>query len=336
MGITIKDVAKEAGVSVTSASYALNNSGPVSKEKKAKIFEAAKKLGYVPSGVAKSLQAKKMGFVGYFAYSLSGPMFGELIKGVEDVFNRYHQEMVACCCSPQTRKVARLLSEKMVDGAIIFVEHIEDHLIDLIASDDCPIVVMDRELSGDHISSILIDNHGSAYTVGKYIYEQKFESVGCVLGNGYDGEQREKGFMAAVEEYGLNLQEDCILQGEFQSGTSYRVMSEWLDDENHQLPEVIFACSDQMAISVMRALEDHGYRIPEDVSVIGMDDIAMAANVTPALTTIHRPIYELGQQAAEILYDMIQNKTPGTKQVLSTYLIERDSCVSRHRAEEDN
>ena len=333
MGVTIKDVAREAGVSVTSTSYALNNSGPVSEEKKQRIYDAAKKLGYVPSGVAKSLQSKKMGFVGYFAYSLSGPMFGELIKGVEDVFNCYSQDMVACCCSPHIRKVTRLLKEKMVDGAIVFVEHIEDELLTRIASEDCPIVVMDRDLTGDYISSILIDKQGSAYEVGRYISRQGFQSVGCIMGNGYDGEQREKGFMDAVSDYRLNLQKDCILRGDFQAEIAYEVMKQWLMDKNHVLPEVIFAASDEMAISAIQALEECGYKVPQDVSIIGMDDIPMAAMTKPALTTIHRPIYELGRLAATTLYDMMQNHTKGSRQILSTYLVERESCVSRHKGE---
>lgn len=332
MGITIKDVAKAAGVSVASTSYALNGSGPVSEEKKVRIFEAAKRLGYVPSGVAKSLQAQKMGFVGYFAYSLSGPMFGELIRGVEDVFNCYHQDMVACCCSPEIRKVTRLLKEKMVDGAIIFVEHIENELLELIASADCPIVVLDRELYNEHISCILIDNQGSAYEVGRYIHDQGFKSVGCIMGNGYDGEQREIGFMKAVEDFRLNLQADFILRGHFQKRLTYNIVSEWLADGTRSLPEVIFACSDEMAISAIQALQEHGIRVPEDISVIGMDDIPLADYVTPKLTTIHRPIYELGETAAKTLYDMIHHQTHGRLQILPTHLVERESCVSRHRS----
>lgn len=329
MGVTIKDVAKAAGVSVTSTSYALNNSGHVSEEKKQRIFAAARKLGYVPSGVAKSLQSKKMGFVGYFAYSLSGPMFGELIKGVEDVFNYYHQDMVACCCAPEIKKVTRLLKEKMVDGAIVFVEHIENELLELIASEDCPIVVMDRELTGKHISSILIDNQGSAYNVGRYISKQKFKSVGCIVGKGYDGAEREKGFRRAVRDYGLNLQENCILEGHFQAKTAYSVMKQWLEDKTHTLPEVIFAFSDQMAIAAIQAIQECGYRVPEDVSIIGMDDIPAASYINIPLTTVHRPIYELGQQAAMTLYDMMQNKSEGKLQILPTYLVERKSCMTR-------
>lgn len=326
MKVTIKDVAKAAGVSVTTTSYALNNSGPVNKEKRERILETAENLGYVPSGVAKSLQSSKTGYVGYFAYSLAGPVFGEVLKGVEDAFNDLHQEMVACNCAPDKHKVTRMLSEKMVDGAIIFVEHIEKELIERIASAECPIVVLDREMTGKYISSILINNLESAYEVGHYIKDRGYRSVGYITGSGYDGLQREKGFEKAIEDFHLPIQRDCILKGKFQSADAYHAMNNWLQDETHTLPEVIFAFGDEMAIAAIQALKQNGYKVPQDVSVIGMDDIAMAGYMIPRLTTIHRPIYQLGRIAAETLHDMMQNHTEGKMQLLPTYLVERDSC----------
>lgn len=326
MKVTIKDVAKAAGVSVASTSYALNNSGPVSEEKRQKILEAAKSMGYVPNGMARSLQSKKMGFVGYFAYALSGAVFGEIIHGAEDAFLELNQEMIACSCAPGKQEVTRLLSEKMVDGAIIFVEHIEDELIERIASADCPIVVLDREKTGKYISSILINNFESAYEVGRYMANMQYRSIGYITGSGYDGEQRKKGFLKAVEDFHLPVQENCILKGEFQSPVAYREMNAWLEDKTHTLPEVIFAFDDEMAIATIKALQKNGYSVPKDVSVIGIDDIAIANLMEPRLTTVHRPLYELGRLAAETLYDMMQNGTEGSSQLLSTYLVERTSC----------
>lgn len=326
MKVTIKDVAKAAGVSITTTSYALNNSGPVSKEKRERILEIAGELGYVPNGVAKSLQSSKTGYVGYFAYSLVGPVFGEILNGVEDAFNELHQEMVACSCAPGQRKVTRMLSEKMVDGAIIFVEHIEEELIERIASADCPIVVLDREMTGKYISSILIDNQESAYEVGRYIAERGYHSVGYITGSGYDGLQREKGFLKAIEDFKLPIQRDCVLKGEYQSAIAYNAMDEWLQNESITLPEVIFAFSDEMAIAAIQALKQNGYKVPRDVSVIGMDDIAMAGYMIPRLTTVHRPLYQLGRMAAETLIDMMQKESEGKMLLLPTYLVERDSC----------
>ena len=325
MQVTIKDVAKEAGVSVGTASYALNGTGPVSQEKLERVREAAKKLGYVPNGIAKALQAKQYGVVGYFAYSLAGPFFGQIMRGIEDTFNDAQEEMIACSCSSAKKKVTRFLRERMVDGAIVFGEHIEDSLIELIAGPNCPVVVMDRELCSQYISSVTIGNQESAYEVGRYIYEQGFRSVGCIIGEGPDGIRRDIGFRAAVRDFDLELREDWVLKGDFVYDVAQEAVFARLE-QNADFPEVIFAFNDEMAIGAINAFTQMGYRIPEDISVIGMDDIPQAAITNPQLTTYHRPIYEHGVKAAELLLQMLKESVPGTATVLDGYMVERDSC----------
>jgi LacI family transcriptional regulator len=334
MRVTIKDVANEAGVSVGTASYAINGTGPVSEEKLKRVQEAVKKLGYVPNGIARSLQAQSNGVVGYFAYSLAGPFFGQVMRGIEDTFNVTQEEMIACSCSSVKKKVTRFLRERMVDGAIIFGEHLEDDLITRIAGPNCPVVVMDRELTGAHISSVTIDNEKCAYEVGEYIHRLGFRNVGCVMGKGPDGIRRDRGFRRAVREFGLNLPEDWVLQGEFIYATAREQMLERLETAT-EIPEVIFAFNDEMAFGVMSALTERGYRIPEDVSVIGMDDLPQASFSIPKLTTYHQPIYEHGVQAAQTLQNMLRDSAHGTAVVLPGYMVERESCRRVTKNSED-
>lgn len=325
MRITIKDVASAAGVSVGTASYALNGTGPVSQEKLQRVQEAANALGYVPSGIAKALQAQSNGVVGYFAYSLAGPFFGQIMRGIEDTFNAADEEMIACSCSADRKKVTRFLRERMVDGTIVFGEHLETELLQRIAGASCPVVVMDRELCSQYISSITIDNQTCAYEVGRYIHQQGFQTVGCVIGEGPDGVRRNLGFRNAVRDFGLTLREDWVINGKFQYDVTFAQTVRWLETRP-SLPEVIFAFNDEMAIAVIQALNQMGYRVPEDVSVIGMDDIPQSAFTSPSLTTYHLPIYEHGVKAAEILLDMLRHSTPGSATVLTGYIIERNSC----------
>ena len=325
MRVTIKDVAKAAGVSVATVSYVLNGTGSVSLEKKQRVHQVAKELGYVPNGIAKALQAKRNGMAGYFAYSLTGPFFGQVMRGIEDTFNATDQEIVACSCSSAKKKVTHLLRERMVDGTIVFGEHIEDELITRIAGVGCPVVLMDRKLCGQYISSITIDNRKCAYEVGRYIHEQGFRKVGCIIGEGPDGISRTQGFLAAVKDFGLELQDAWFLNGDFQREIARKKVLQCL--ENRQtLPEVIFAFNDEMAIGAMEALNQMGYRVPEDVSVIGMDDIPQASVTSPKLTTYHLPIYEHGVQAAQQLLRMMKESAPGTAVTLTGYMVERDSC----------
>lgn len=335
MKVTLKDVANAAGVSLGTASYALNGTGPVSQEKLQRVRDAAKQLGYVPNGFAKALQARRNGVVGYFAYSLSGPFFGQVMRGIEDTFDKTEEEMIACSCSSNKKKVTRFLRERMVDGAIVFGEHLENELIERIAGEDCPIVVMDRELCSEYISSITIDNRKSAYEVGRYIHEQGFRSVGCITGEGPDGIRRNEGFRSAVRDFGLQLRQEHILPGDFNHESAHHTVTEWLRSKP-QLPEVLFAFNDEMAMGAIQALTEMGYRVPEDISVIGMDDILQARVTSPKLTTFHRPIHEHGVQAAKTLLRMIREGAPGSSVVLTGHMVERESCRRPDRKKEEN
>ena len=326
MAVTIKDVAEAANVSISAVSYAINNSGPVSEEKKERIFKAVKELGYVQNGMARSLRLQKKGFIGYFANSLYGAFYGEVLKGIEKVFDNHDKELVAGKCNPSQDdlQVIRLLTEKMTDGAIIFSPSITDETIKKLADDDFPIVVLDRELHGKNISSVLIDNAGSAYKVGQYISHLGLKKIACFIGAGFDGEQRLRGVKKAVDEFGLELPKEWIIDGNWLEEDAYAKTIQMV--KTGRTPEVIFAFNDEMAKGCMDALKDMHIRIPEDISVIGMDDIQISAFLEPKLTTVHRPLYELGVAAAETLLQMLAGGE--SKQiVLSTRLVQRESCI---------
>ena len=326
MAITIRDVAEAANVSISAVSYAINNSGPVSEEKRERILKAVEQLGYVPNGIARSLKNQKKGFVGYFANSLYGAFYGEVLKGIEEVFSNQNKELVAgkCTSCENEQKVIRLLVEKMVDSAIIFSSSISDETIERLADDDFPIVVLDRELYGKNISCVLIDNEGSAYKVGQYIYNLGLKKVACLLGPGYDGTQRMNGFQRAVKEFSLELRKEWVIDGNWIEKDAYTETIKLV--RTGSIPQVIFAFNDEMAKGCMEALKDMRFRIPNDISLIGMDDILISSFLDPKLTTVHRPLYELGVTAAETLLHMMEGGE-SKKIVLPTYLIQRESCI---------
>lgn len=325
MAATIKDIAKLAGVPISAVSYALNDSGPVSEERRKKILSIAEELEYVPSGIAKSMKMQKKGFVGYFSYSLAGPVFSMVLQGIEDSFRARELELVACSVTPEKMSITRLLTEKMVDGAIIFAEYLDDALIHKLAAADFPIVLLDRDIHEEHISCILIDNINSAFQVGKLMKEKGLERVAYIDGSGFDGEQRREGFLKAVDKFRLKLCTDWVFDGLWLEGPSYEKTLNLLKTGSKP-PQAVFAFNDEMAMGCMRALTEMGYRVPEDTAVIGMDDIAVGAYTTPKLTTIKRPMYELGTQAVDILCKMMSGEK-GSKTVLPTELIYRETFL---------
>ena len=326
MAVTIKDVAEAAGVSISTVSYALNNTGPVSEEKKHRIMETVRELGYVPNGMAKSLKSRKNGFIGYFAHSLYGVVYGEVLRGIENEMDRNGQEMIAAKCGPMQdiTHISRLLRERMVDGAIIFSEMIPNDLVNLLANEQCPVVVLDRELEAPYVSTVLINNEDSAYRVGEYIHSLNLKKVACLIGRGFDGEHRLAGFRQAAEAFGLDCPEEWCIDAGWEEKEAYEATIRFI--RRGRRPEVIFAFNDQMASGCIRALQDLLLRVPEDISVIGMDDIAMSAVMTPSLTTVHRPLCELGEIAARTLLEMMRGE-PSRRIVLETSLIQRESCI---------
>ncbi|GFH93561.1 HTH-type transcriptional repressor PurR [Lachnospiraceae bacterium] len=326
MAVTIKDVAEAAGVSISTVSYTLNNTGPVSEEKKQRILEAVKALGYVPNGMAKSLKSRKNGFIGYFAHSLYGVVYGEVLRGIENEMDRNGQEMIAAKCGPMQdiTHISRLLMERMVDGAIIFSEMIANEQVNLLANARCPVVVLDRELEGPFVSSVLINNEDSAFRVGEYIHSLDLKRVACLTGRGFDGERRLLGFKQAAEVFQLDCPPNWCIDAGWDEKEAYQKTIEFI--RGGQRPEVIFAFNDEMAIGCIRALQDMLLKVPEDISVIGMDDIDRSALTNPSLTTVHRPLCELGEIAAGALLGMMRGEE-SRKIILPTSLIQRESCI---------
>lgn len=326
MGVTIKDVAEAAGVSISAVSYAINNSGPVSEDKRNRIMKAIKDLGYVQNGMARSLRLQKKGFIGYFANSLYGVFYGEVLRGIEEVFSKHNRELVAGKCNPgqNDAEVIRLLTEKMTDGAIIFSPSISDETIEKLADEDFPIVVLDRDLHRAHISSVLIDNVGSAYKVGEHIHNLGLKRICCLTGPGFDGQQRLDGLQKAVEQFNMVMEPEWIIDCNWREDEAYAKVIQLM--RTGAVPQIIFALNDEMAKGSMEALKDMHFRIPEDVSVIGMDDIQISSYLTPKLTTVHRPLYELGVAAAETLLQMMDGRE-SKKIILPTYLVQRESCI---------
>ncbi|KLE17190.1 LacI family DNA-binding transcriptional regulator [Clostridium sp. C8] len=327
----IKDVAKLANVSISTVSYALNNTGNVSDETKKKILDAAKKLDYRPSGIARSLKTKKTEIIGIFLNNFNGPIYGEIIRGVRDIAKSNGYEVVVAECMASKNTVTRLFGQKIVDGAIVLSADISDKIIKEYASKSFPIVTLDRELKGDFISSVLIDNKNAAYNAIKFIAEQGYKDILLINGpkGTYDSEKRYEGYQEGIKQYNLNLKDDWDCIGNFEEESGYRILKRVIESGN--LPEVVCAANDEMAIGAIKALKEHNIKIPEDVAVIGFDDIPLCEYITPKLTTIRRPAYDLGVLATHTLFNNLKGNYDGRSKMLSTEFIIRETLVEREK-----
>ena len=326
MGCTIKDVAKLANVSISTVSYALNNTGNISEETKKRIFEAAKELGYRPNGNARSLKMKKNNLIAVVLYNFDGSVNADIIRGIRDIAknNEYEVIIVESCNEKST--VNKVLSQRLVDGAIILSANVDDDVVLSLSGRNFPIVTLDRKLSGDFISSVLIDNVRAVYQAVEYMYEKGYRKLGIISGpkDTYDSIKRLEGFRKAVKEFQIENLSCWNAVGSFTELSGYDAMCKLIKEGN--LAEAYFCSNDDMAIGAIKACKEHGIEVPKEVGIIGFDDVALCEYISPKLTTLRRPSYESGVISANNLINSLKGEKASKCVVLTSDLIVRESC----------
>ena len=322
--MTIKDVAEKAGVAVSTVSYALNNSPKISEKTRKKILKIAGELGYEPNAFARDLKKQCTDTIGLFLNDLSGPFFSELIRGIQDTVQRTNYSLILCSSFGDEQSTAvKYLKEKRVDAAIIFAPNIKDELLVNIALREVPIVVLDRKLDAENIRSILINNEQGAVKAVNYLINLGHKNLAFLSGkeDAYDNKERLKGFNDAVKASGI---EGRILQGDFTENNGYTTALNFIKSKN--LPDAVFAANDEMAIGMIKCFNEYGVKVPEDISIIGFDDIELSEYITPKLSTVSHPKFELGCKAVETIIGGLDGKAIKGTEILPVELILRESC----------
>jgi LacI family transcriptional regulator len=300
---TLKDVAKLAGVSVSTASYSINGSTLITEETKNKVLNAAKEIGYRPNGLAKNLKEQKTNIIGLFLSGFTGPFFNDMMEGIQDVVMEKGYELVVCASVDKHR----LLVERYVDGAIILNYHMDDDLLTTLASEKLPVVVLDRETQNPFIKNVLLPNQlGSAMSV-RYLIEKGHKRIGYLAGSkeSYDGESRLKGFQDEISNLDIQFFDTDLLRADFTELSGYIEMNQFLKKMGKNLPSAMVCANDEMAMGAARAIQEAGLQIPNDMAVVGFDDIYVSKYFTPSLTTIEVPRKQWGITAAKTLFRML-------------------------------
>lgn len=327
---TIKDVANLAGVAVSTASYALNNSPRVSQETKEKVLAAAKQLNYQPNGIARDLKLSKTNTIGLILSDLSGPFYSELIKGVQDITIANGYDLIAISSLGGKNSTAvKFLKEKRADGIIILAHNIDNNLIISAAREDMPIVLLDRPLKAKYVLNIQVDNERGAYQAVKHLISLGYKEIVYLSGpsNSYDNSKRFAGYKKALEDSGIAFSNQWVYQGNFTKEGGYHAGKLML--LQNYIPEAIFAANDEMAIGVIEAFKEADILIGEDVALVGFDDIQLSEYVTPALTTVRQPMKEMGVIAAQQVFQALNGNFSTEAILLETKLIIRDSCGAK-------
>ncbi|MGM7702746.1 LacI family DNA-binding transcriptional regulator [Pseudalkalibacillus sp. Hm43] len=327
---TIKDVAKRAGVAVSTASYALNNINKISPETKKKVIEAARELNYLKNGIASDLKRTNTNTIALILTDLSGPYYSELINGVQTVAMSNGYDLIACNSMGDAQSTAvKFIREKRVDGVIILAHNISDETILESAREGFPIVVLDRKLDDEHILQVEVDNWQGGFIATEHLIKQGHRKVAYISGpnNSHDNDLRFNGYKAALEKYDLPYIPKWKISGDFTRESGYKA-TKMLIAQN-DLPEGVFYANDEMAIGGIQAFNEKGIEIPGDISIVGFDDIQLSEFVSPPLTTIRQPKYEAGALAVHLIFQKLSKEQVEPYYKLTTELVERKSVAIR-------
>lgn len=327
---TIKDIAELAGVSIATVSYVINGSRPVSAELAERVEQAIDELEYYPNEVARSLRGQRTSTVGLIVPDSANPFFAEIAKGVEDAGFEAGYTVVLCNSNlTLDRELAYLetLLSKQVDGVIIHPTTTRLEQVNLLIKNQIPVAILSRDAGDMDVDTFRIDNRQAGHDATEHLIDLGHQSIACIkpLSGTNPSAQRVDGYLEALANASIPMNAELLVQGDntIQGG---ELATEQLINSNVPFTG-IFACNDAMAIGAMRALREAGCSVPDDISVIGFDDIQLASYIQPALTTISNPKYELGSMAIRKLLDRIEGSLdPGPRSFpLDTKLIRRST-----------
>ncbi len=318
---TIRDVAQRAGVSVTTASYALNNTGTISEATRKRVLEAAEELNYHPNGFARHLKKRKTQTIAVFITRFGGSFYEEILEGIHSVILETDYELLVC---PETRSPRRMLLYRQADGAILFDSSVSHETVLKLASRRFPIVVLDRLLGNDFVLPILLDNAQGVREAFQHLHQQGARRMAFVAGapDSIDNAERMEVFLRAAEQHNLRVP---VYQGNFTEASGYEAAKAILRD--NPLPDAVFCANDQMALGFLRAMKEHGLSAPSDIAVVGFDDIPLARYVEPPLSTVGASRFEWGATAVRQLLEFLESGTPFRPQRIPTHFIPRQSSA---------
>lgn len=321
--ITIRDVARHAGVSITSASYALNGTGTISAETRKRVLESAEKVNYHPNAFARNLKNKRTYTIGVFIVGFGGLFYEEILDGIHDTILKTDYELIVC---PKSQAIQKIFTHRQVDGAIVFDDRIKGDLILKIASNRFPVVVMDRYLESEFVLPMLLDNQTGTREAFYHLYNQGARKIYFVSGvwESFDNVERMNSFLAEADKNNLSVR--CF-RGDFTEKSGYAIGREIIASQD--LPEAVFCANDQMAIGFLRAMKENGLRAPQDIAIVGFDDIQISKYLQPALSTIGASRFGWGASAAAQLIDFLEQGRPFHPSRIHTQLIERESSSLR-------
>ncbi|MBE2198624.1 MAG: LacI family DNA-binding transcriptional regulator [Anaerolinea sp.] len=336
--ITVKQISEMSGVSISTVSRVLNNHHHVRPEIRNRVQQVIAETGYQPNPAARSLAGCESRIIGLVipettAVVFTDPYFARLIQGVAEAC-KHHDYTLSLflfhTLEDEVKIASRVLSRQLLDGLILTATQIGDPLVTDLIDMRAPFVMLGHH-DAPQVNYVDTDSHAGAYTAVSHLLRLGYKRIATITGplNNIAAVKRREGYINALQNRGRAIDEALIVEADYSAAGGYTAMWQLLP----QQPDAVFVASDTMAQGALQALQAAAYTVPDDIALVGYDDLPTAVHTTPPLTTIRQPIKRAGALAVTTLLDILQHGAePARRIVLPTELVIRESCGDKRRA----
>jgi DNA-binding LacI/PurR family transcriptional regulator len=330
---TLKEIAKDAGFSVTITSRVLGNYGSFSEATKKAVLESAEKLNYQPNLIARSMRSGSTKAIGVMVNSVLENFWMTLFRGIEQSAIKEGYQVILCDSGggnpDKERKNLELLSERNVDGVILSPSFGAHKMLKSLSRSGLPVVLIDTEIKGIDVPAVTVDNRGGACEAVEYLIKLGHRRIGIVTGGneGNTSAERLSGYRDAHKRQGLPMIDKMIKAGNFREEDSCRAVNDFLEMENR--PTALFVCNECMTAGALMSIREHKLSIPEDISIVGWDNPGWTSFINPSLTVVDQASHTMGVFAWQALYSKIEKDSDSGRDkniILKPELIIRESC----------
>lgn len=343
MKLTLEEIGRMAGVSRSTVSRVINNEKSVRPEVRERVLEVISETGYRPHAAARSLASNRTGVIGlvipHRVHTLfADPYFPLLIQGVSQACNAAETTVALFIFQTEEEEqdlYPRLVGSGSVDGVIITATRMGDPLLSRLASDALPYVVIGRPDNADGVSYVDVDNHGGARSAALHLCNLGYERIAYIGAptNTTAGVDRRSGFLEGLAVCGASPTEDLMRDGDYTEESGYQAMGELVEAQ----PQAVFVATDTMAVGALRALNEAGVAVPNDMGLMSFDGLPPSDRTVPRLTTVRQPVRATGMRAVEVLLRLVEGGIDAPlREVLPTELVVRESCGSTRVASDES
>lgn len=337
---TLKEVAEKADVSMTTVSRIINNSPKVNVDTRERVKKAMRTLGYQPNRVAQRLRGAntkgRSKLLGLIIPDVQNQFYSNIVRGIEDVAYENDYAVILCNSDENPNKerfYVEVLRSESVDGVILPPIHQYGKMIESLIDSGIPLVCVDRKLARESVDTVVMDNHKGGYIATSHFIKQGHKNIAIIssLPQFSSSDERQQGYEKALKDNGLSVNEAIIKQGDPRSSENAKELTTELLQLKSR-PSAVFATDNIMTLGALAAINEKKLKIPDDISIIGFDDMPWATAIIPPLTVIRQPSYEMGRRAAELFFQRIADpEREHVRVVMEPKLIVRKSTATLKR-----